>query len=103
MAQAGATAARILTTIANGKVQVSATTATVNEDLCVGCQTCINVCPYGAVIFLEEEKVSRVEEVVCKGCGTCAAACPAGAISPRHFTDKQVLSQLEGLLAAEEG
>jgi heterodisulfide reductase subunit A2 len=103
MAQAGATAARILSCIAKGKVQISATTATVNEELCVGCQTCINVCPYGAVIFLDEHRVSKVEEVVCKGCGTCAAACPAGAISPRHFTDKQVLSQLEGLLAAEEG
>lgn len=103
MAQAGATAARVLATIAKGRVQVSATTATVNEDLCVGCQTCIKVCPYGAVTFIEELKVSRVEEVLCKGCGTCAAACPAGAISPRHFTDLQMLSQLEGLLAAEEG
>ena len=103
MAQAGATAARILAAITKGKVQVSATTSTVNEDLCVGCQTCISVCPYGAVVYLEEGKVSKVEEVVCKGCGTCAAACPAAAISSHHFTDKQVLSQLEGLLAAEEG
>ena len=103
MSQAGATAARVLAAITMGKVKVPATTATVNEDLCVGCQTCISVCPYGAVIYLDKHRVSRVEEVICKGCGTCAAACPAGTISPRHFTDNQVLQQLEGLLAAEEG
>ena len=80
VAQAGAAASRILATIAQGEVEVEVTTAVVNEDLCCGCQTCIKVCPYSAVSFDEEKKVSTVNEVLCKGCGTCGSTCPTGAI-----------------------
>jgi len=97
--QGRAAAARILATITMGTVEVQATTASVNEDICCGCQTCISVCPYTAISYDEEKKVSVVNEVLCKGCGTCGAACPTGAISCAHFTDKQILSQIEGLMS----
>jgi heterodisulfide reductase subunit A len=74
-------------------------TAEVNEDLCCGCQFCIQVCPYGANSFDSQKNVSTVNEAVCKGCGTCASACPSGAITTKHFTDKQIFSQIEGLLS----
>ena len=98
IAQANAAAARILATINKGSVSVEVTTAEVNEDMCCGCQTCISVCPYTAISFDEEKKVSIVNEVLCKGCGTCGSACPTGAIKSKHFTDQQILSQIEGLL-----
>jgi heterodisulfide reductase subunit A len=96
--QARAAAARILATIAKGSVHVEVTTAVVNEDLCCGCQTCIKVCPYTAISFNSEKKVSVVNEVLCKGCGTCGSACPTGAIRSRHFTDVQIISQIEGIM-----
>jgi heterodisulfide reductase subunit A len=77
---------------------VEVTTAVVNEDICCGCQTCISVCPYSAITFNEEKNVSEVNEVLCKGCGTCGSACPTGAIRSRHYTDRQILSQIEGML-----
>jgi heterodisulfide reductase subunit A len=80
-----------------GEVTISPQTAKVDEELCSGCKTCISVCPYTAISFIEEENVARVNEALCKGCGTCAAACPAGAIMARHFTDQQILAQIEGL------
>jgi heterodisulfide reductase subunit A len=101
IAQAGAAASRIIATIAQQEVEVEVTTAVVNEDLCCGCQTCIKVCPYSAVSFDEEKKVSKVNEVLCKGCGTCGSTCPTGAIRSRHFTDEQIFSQIEGLMAME--
>jgi len=101
IAQAGAAASRILATIAQVEVEVEVTTAVVNEDLCCGCQTCIKVCPYSAVTYDEEKKVSTVNEVLCKGCGTCGSTCPTGAIRSRHFTDQQIMSQIEGLMAME--
>lgn len=101
VAQARAAASRILATIAQGEVNVEVTTAVVNEDLCCGCQTCIGVCPYTAVSYDEEKNVSTVNEVLCKGCGTCGSTCPTGAIRSRHFTDQQILSQIEGLLSKE--
>jgi heterodisulfide reductase subunit A len=36
--------------------------------------------------------------VLCKGCGTCGSACPTGAIRSRHFTDTQIMEQIEGML-----
>lgn len=99
VSQARAAAARILATINRGSVQVEVTTAVTNEDLCCGCQTCVNVCPYTAIRFNEEKKVSEVNEVLCKGCGTCGSACPTGAIRSRHFTDEQILAQIEGVMS----
>lgn len=98
VAQARAAAARILATISKGSVEIEVTTAKVNEDICCGCQTCIAVCPYTAISFDSEKGVSIVNEVLCKGCGTCVSACPTGAISAQHFTDQQILSQINGLL-----
>jgi heterodisulfide reductase subunit A len=99
IAQAKAATARVLASIAVGQVQIEVTTAAVNEDVCCGCQTCVSVCPYTAISFDEEKNVSVVNEILCKGCGTCGAACPTGAIRTRHFTDEQILNQIEGLLA----
>jgi heterodisulfide reductase subunit A len=99
IAQAKAAAARILATIHVGKVEVDVITATVNEDICCGCQTCVSVCPYKAISYNQEKKVSVVNEILCKGCGTCGSTCPTGAIRSRHFTDQQILSQIEGLLS----
>jgi len=98
VSQAKAAAARILATICKGKVEVEVTTAVVNEDVCCGCQTCVKVCPYTAISYIEDRNVSYVNEVLCKGCGTCGSACPSGAIRCRHFTDVQILSQIEGLM-----
>jgi heterodisulfide reductase subunit A len=99
--QARAAAARVLGTICKGTVEVEVTTACVNEDVCCGCQTCVMVCPYTAISYNAELKVSSVNEVLCKGCGTCGSACPTGAIKSRHFTDLQILSQIEGLMSME--
>ncbi len=102
IAQAKAAAARVLASIAVVNMEVEVTTAHVNEDVCCGCQTCIMVCPYTAIHFDEEKKVSVVNEALCKGCGTCGSTCPTGAIESRHFTDIQILSQIEGLLKSEK-
>jgi heterodisulfide reductase subunit A2 len=99
IAQARAAAARILATIQNGSVPVEVTTTVINEKLCCGCQTCISVCPYTAISFNELKKVSEVNEVLCKGCGTCGSGCPTGAIKCKHFTDVQILSEIEGIMS----
>ncbi len=99
--QASAATARVLATIAKGTTEVEVTTAVTDEEICCGCQTCISVCPYTAITFDEEKNVSVVNEVLCKGCGTCSSTCPTGAIRSRHFTDQQILSQIEGLMKSE--
>lgn len=98
VAQARAATARILGNISLGRMNVEVTTAKVNEDICCGCQTCISVCPYSAISYDPEKKVSVVNEILCKGCGTCGSTCPTGAIMCRHFTDVQLLSEIKELI-----
>lgn len=98
VAQAGSAAARMLSMIARGEVEIEPVRATVQEEYCSGCKVCQGLCPYGAVEFLDELKVSHVNEALCKGCGTCVAACPSAAMTGQGFTDAQILAELEGLL-----
>jgi len=100
VAQASATAAEVLAMISRGRVEVEAATAVavVNERICSGCRVCEMVCPYSAVSFDEEKKVCQVNEALCKGCGTCVASCPSNAVSLSHFTNEQIVAQMEGIL-----
>ena len=97
VAQARAAAARILARIAKEKIEVDALYSEVNEDLCSGCRFCNTLCPFSAIEFNEEKRKSHIISVLCKGCGVCVAACPSSAIKGRHFTDQQVLAQVDGL------
>jgi heterodisulfide reductase subunit A len=99
VAQAQAAAASILAKIAKGEVIIEPVRATVEEHLCGGCKTCLNLCPYTAITFDEGSNVAVINQALCKGCGTCVAACPAAAITGAGFTDEQILAELEGILA----
>ena len=99
VAQARAAAARILARIAKGKIEVDAVYSEVNEDLCSGCRFCNQLCPYSAIEFNEDKGHSHIISALCKSCGVCVAACPSSAIKGRHFTDQQILAQVEALLA----
>lgn len=96
--QASAAATQALAMINKGKVEVEPTTSAVNEEICSGCKTCVNLCPFNAASFDEEKRVAQINEVMCKGCGVCAAACPSGAITAKHFTTEQVMSEIEEIL-----
>jgi heterodisulfide reductase subunit A len=98
VAQASAAAARVLALISKGKVAVETAIAVIDEDKCSGCRVCNLLCPYSAISYIEDKKVSRVNEVLCKGCGTCVASCPSCAITQRHFTNQQIEAEIEGVL-----
>jgi heterodisulfide reductase subunit A len=100
VAQGAAAAARVLSLIRQGEVEVEAAIAFVDDMMCVGCTQCIETCPYSAIEFLEDKQVAHVIEAVCKGCGTCAATCPSKAITLRHFTDRQLISEMLGAMRA---
>jgi heterodisulfide reductase subunit A len=99
VAQASAAAARILSLISLGEVAIDPVKAEIDALRCSGCRVCNNLCPYGAISFKEDIKVSEINEMLCKGCGTCVAACPSSVISGKGFTDQQILAELEGILS----
>jgi len=97
VAQSRAAAARILGRIAKGRIEVDALYSEVNEDKCSGCRFCNQLCPFSAIEFDKEKGHSHIISALCKGCGVCVAACPSSAIRGRHFTDEQLLAQIDGL------
>ncbi|HEC22702.1 MAG TPA: CoB--CoM heterodisulfide reductase iron-sulfur subunit A family protein [Chloroflexi bacterium] len=96
--QGAAAAARVLTLISQGEVEIEPVRAIIDEERCSGCRICNNLCPYGAIDYIEDPGVSRVNPALCKGCGTCVAACPSQVITGQHFTFESIMSQIEGLL-----
>ena len=45
---------------------------------CLGCKTCLDACPSGALSFSQTGVV--IDRLICTGCGVCAIECPAAAM-----------------------
>ncbi len=97
-------AGRALTLLSHDIVTVSGSVCEVDEKKCIGCGACVSACTYGAVEFREtrQGKKAVVNPVICKGDGLCNAKCPTGAISLKHFTDEELLSQIDAAVFEEE-
>jgi ferredoxin len=50
-----------------------------DKDLCTGCGTCADACPFGALSIKGDENVLDWDK--CMGCGVCVEKCPNGAMS----------------------
>jgi len=101
VSQGSAAAARVISMIQQGTLEMEPIKATIDEEKCSGCRICNDLCPFNAILFHDDRMVSEVNPAMCQGCGTCVAACPAGAISGSHFSNEQVMAQIEGLLIPE--
>jgi heterodisulfide reductase subunit A len=84
--------------ISQGQVEMDPFIASVDEEVCTGCSTCLTVCPYDAITRDEARGLAMVSEALCTGCGTCAATCPSAAIQQAGFNDRQVAAELDVLL-----
>jgi heterodisulfide reductase subunit A len=98
VSQGAAAAARVLGLIGKKQVTLEPVRASINAERCSGCRICNNLCPFNAITFIEDRTVSEINPALCQGCGTCVAACPAGAITGSHFTNEQIMAQIEGVL-----
>jgi heterodisulfide reductase subunit A len=98
VAHASGAAAQALSLATRGEVSISPTVSWINPDVCIGCKVCLDLCAYSAINFDERRGVSVVNEAMCKGCGSCSGYCPSGAAQVRHFTERQIFAELDGLL-----
>jgi dihydroorotate dehydrogenase/NAD-dependent dihydropyrimidine dehydrogenase PreA subunit len=56
--------------------------AAVNEDTCIGCGDCSEVCFYSAIGITD--KLARIDKMKCDGCGLCVSICPVKAIAMKE-------------------
>lgn len=102
--QASAAAARAIRLMHRGEILTEPITSEVMVEHCKACGKCAEVCPYNAItVDVKRKKPAVVNTAACAGCGTCAAECPFGAITMNHFTDIQILDQIDALLEEESG
>jgi NAD-dependent dihydropyrimidine dehydrogenase PreA subunit len=52
----------------------------VDEDKCIGCEECIDVCPV-EVFEMVDEKASPVNAEECLGCDSCIEVCEQDAVT----------------------
>ena len=58
----------------------------VDEEVCIGCASCVEACPFGALSVPED--VSVVDVGRCVGCGVCASECPVEALALRRRAEE---------------
>jgi heterodisulfide reductase subunit A len=105
ISQALATAARAMTILSKDHLEVGGTIAIVDQSMCVGCLTCVRVCPF-QIPKIDPKAVgvgriigaAFIEPSLCTGCGTCTSDCPANAIQLRHYRDDQLVLADEPIL-----
>jgi heterodisulfide reductase subunit A len=97
ISQAYGAAGRAVALLSQETVTASGSVCEVNENACVSCGACISVCTYGAIAFSETNK-AVVNSVLCKGDGLCNVVCPTSAISLKHYTDEELLSQIDAVI-----
>ena len=97
ISQAYGAAGRAMTILTKDSVVASGAVCEVDESACESCGACISVCNYGAIGFFDTPlgKKARVNPILCKGDGLCNTRCPAGAIYLKHFTDDEILCQID--------
>lgn len=107
VSQAGAAAVKVIGVLAKDKLKGNPCIATPNELLCNGCSQCANVCPYGAITYVDKEvrgvgvreirRIAQVNPAVCQGCGACTVTCPSGAMDLKGFSNRQIMAEVDAI------
>lgn len=96
--QASAAASRANILMSKGEVRIPAITSKIDPEKCTACGLCARVCPYHAIEGSKEQGYYRVIQAACQGCGACVPECRFEAIDQTHFSEGQIVSQIDRAL-----
>jgi heterodisulfide reductase subunit A2 len=94
IAQAEAAAARAAVVLSQDELETDGQVSKIDVNLCTGCGTCVEMCPYSAITLDEEQHKAVVNAALCKGCGICSSSCRCGAPDIGGFTHEEIAAQL---------
>lgn len=108
VSQAGAAASKVIGLLSKDKLTGNPCVAHSDENMCNGCSTCGNVCPYGAITYEDKEfrmpdrttkmrRIAVVNEAVCQGSGCCTVTCMSGAMDLKGFMNKQIMAEVDAI------
>ncbi|NVM03064.1 MAG: 4Fe-4S binding protein [Candidatus Helarchaeota archaeon] len=65
--------------------------ASVDPEVCIGCETCIDKCQFDAITI--EDGKSIINQNNCWGCGNCATNCPESAITLKQIRPQDFIPE----------
>jgi len=69
----------------------SAFVNTVDEELCQGCEICVDYCQFDALSMAGDALLVEINQTSCVGCGVCVPTCPDGALALVRRPEEEVL------------
>ncbi|MFX1314536.1 MAG: CoB--CoM heterodisulfide reductase iron-sulfur subunit A family protein [Promethearchaeota archaeon] len=113
ISQALGAASRASIILSKEEINIVGSVAEIDEDICIGCGNCRDLCAYNAIEIEEKQSKYKAEDIIqepiveltwykskilqalCKGCGACIEVCPVGALSLKHFTFQQISNNFQ--------
>ncbi len=97
---AGAAASRVASFLRYDVITVDLVTAYIDQDRCMKCGKCADICVYDAI--KETDGEFEVVDISCRACGKCAADCPTNAIDLRLNNDIQLEDSARGIMQVDK-
>jgi heterodisulfide reductase subunit A len=104
LSAASAAAAKVVSLLGRGKVELPPFVAAVDAHKCNGTGVCVEACEYEGAIALQtfEEYGKQIKRAVitpanCVGCGACVSVCPNQAIDVQGWTLAQYDAMVEAI------